>query len=689
MPSRTLPNVQLKAFWALGEDNYKDEMDLNLLKLSVLVQGGVIDKVAALPGVPADGDVYLLDETAGGDANKIAVRDAGAWVYFTPEIGWLIYDLAGAEHLTFGGATWSPLISTLPDVTGNGGKYLAAKMDETGYELIDPPGWGGEVFAEATIWRIEAIAAGSDGTNVGFGEVAFLDGFGDQIFESGVLNPSSSKAGFSEINMVDGSTAAGNGWMADIPTTEDAAGAYWEVEFAAPITPTALFLWPINGDFASAPEQFKVRYYDTGTLAYVDVGTFTTTWTNNDQQFFQLSPIDTTTPVINVADLPDTLDAMLASEAVSPLNLRLMNSPVAVAYSATLAYDLAAGRVFTTTLTGDLDIDDLANARPGQVGKIVVTQDGTGGWLVTFTGADWIEVGADVSADTAPGAVTVYDYFVGTSVVYVSKASGGGGGSGGLTYAGTAAQGDILYRGASGWELLTPGSPGEVLVTQGPAANPAWVAAGYSAGGILGKPWDFQPPEAGDFALLSGDATNLTISDDADVGLMMDSGAMPAAAPVLRTAYMTLTTPSLEWEMKAKFKVTVPSTATSNVGIFYRDPTSGRTVVCAVGFNTSGLVSAAVSRYTSLTAFSASGSSHAQLNNMQDMFLRITKVNASSLFVMAISMDGKNWRNFNNDGFAFIINAPSQVGIVTTCNRTASDNILASCPYFSLTGPAV
>ena len=43
------------------------------------------------------------------------------------------------------------------------------------------------------------------------------------------------------------------------------------------------------------------------------------------------------------------------------------------------------------------------------------------------------------------------------------------------------AQGDILYRGASAWSRLGAGTSGEVLTTQGAAANPTWVAA---AGGL-------------------------------------------------------------------------------------------------------------------------------------------------------------------------------------------------------------
>lgn len=39
-------------------------------------------------------------------------------------------------------------------------------------------------------------------------------------------------------------------------------------------------------------------------------------------------------------------------------------------------------------------------------------------------------------------------------------------------------QGDILYRSASGWTALAPGSSGQILTSGGAAANPAWSAVG-------------------------------------------------------------------------------------------------------------------------------------------------------------------------------------------------------------------
>jgi hypothetical protein len=61
-----------------------------------------------------------------------------------------------------------------------------------------------------------------------------------------------------------------------------------------------------------------------------------------------------------------------------------------------------------------------------------------------------------------------------------------------LDYVFTAAQGDILYRGASTWAVLAPGTSGLYLKTQGASANPIWASASttlpsINSGDLLGN----------------------------------------------------------------------------------------------------------------------------------------------------------------------------------------------------------
>lgn len=131
MPARTLPNLGLQAFFDLGEDGWKDEMDTNVLKLSVLVQGHVDSIEAALPGAPAEGDIVILDEAHGTNPNEIAVYDAAAWVYIVPAEGWMMYNLDDSTLYQFNGATWEAFAS------GGGSGALTVKSEAgTAYTAV-------------------------------------------------------------------------------------------------------------------------------------------------------------------------------------------------------------------------------------------------------------------------------------------------------------------------------------------------------------------------------------------------------------------------------------------------------------------------------------------------------------------------------------------------------------------------
>lgn len=108
MPSRNMAgSLGLNGDWDLGEDGWKDGVDENWLRLSVLVQPRAISLVSATPGTPTEGDVYLFDDTHPTEAGKIAVYDEAEWVYITPATGWLCYDAGASTMRRFNGTTWA------------------------------------------------------------------------------------------------------------------------------------------------------------------------------------------------------------------------------------------------------------------------------------------------------------------------------------------------------------------------------------------------------------------------------------------------------------------------------------------------------------------------------------------------------------------------------------------------------
>lgn len=127
MASRTLAGtLGLKGDWALGEDNWKDENDLNLLKTSVLVQGRALSLVSATPGSPAEGDIHLFSDTHPTQAGKIGVYDEATWKYITPQKGWRMFDVNSDYVREYNGSTWiQPPIGTITE------SMIIALGDET------------------------------------------------------------------------------------------------------------------------------------------------------------------------------------------------------------------------------------------------------------------------------------------------------------------------------------------------------------------------------------------------------------------------------------------------------------------------------------------------------------------------------------------------------------------------------
>lgn len=172
MAARDLPNLGLKAGYDPGENSWGDDMTLNLLKLSILTQGVAINKVAAEPGTPAAGDVYILDETHATHPNEVIVFDgpvgSEAWVYIVPSEGWLIFNQTVNYYEKFDGTVWAELATgggsgtALPPLTGEAGKYLKVKTTEDGVEWGTPSGGGGTATRPSVVQS--ATSVGNSGS---------------------------------------------------------------------------------------------------------------------------------------------------------------------------------------------------------------------------------------------------------------------------------------------------------------------------------------------------------------------------------------------------------------------------------------------------------------------------------------------------------------------------------------------
>lgn len=129
----------------------------------------------------------------------------------------------------------------------------------------------------------------------------------------------------------------------------------------------------------------------------------------------------------------------------------------------------------------------------------------------------------------------------------------------------TTTRGSVLYRGASAWAALAPGTSGHFLKTNGTGADPAWAAAG--GGGSGGYP-TLVPPVNTDFTI----TLNAPTVTDSGNGILLESAT---DAHILRGRLKSL--PGGNFTVIARVTGAY-SVDFNQAGIVFRD-TSGKYVI--------------------------------------------------------------------------------------------------------------
>jgi hypothetical protein len=169
-----------------------------------------------------------------------------------------------------------------------------------------------------------------------------------------------------------------------------------------------------------------------------------------------------------------------------------------------LALPNATGLSLTTGVTGVLPV---ANGGTGTAAPGLVQ-----GTNVTISGS-WPN-------QTIAAIAGAYS-FAATQRVYARNSAGAGLGEevslSQLLDWGSSTQGAILYRGASGWVALTPGTAGQFLRTGGAAANPTWAAPSGSGDALTASPLS-------QFAATTSAQLRGVISDETGAGFLYFQG---------------------------------------------------------------------------------------------------------------------------------------------------------------------
>lgn len=154
--------------------------------------------------------------------------------------------------------------------------------------------------------------------------------------------------------------------------------------------------------------------------------------------------------------------------------------------------------VATASVLGGIKVGaGLSITAPGVLSLNLDTIGNTQGDILYRDGSAWVVLGAGTAGQVlqSGGAGANPSWATGSYSLPAATASIRGGvtvpAGGGLALSGDAlalhlddlgaTQGDVLYRGASGWAALAPGGAGQVLQSGGAGANPSWATP--SAGG--------------------------------------------------------------------------------------------------------------------------------------------------------------------------------------------------------------
>lgn len=169
------------------------------------------------------------------------------------------------------------------------------------------------------------------------------------------------------------------------------------------LTDTTLTVDPVAAAGLTDPGADRIRFWDDSATAeaWLEVGS-------------GLSLSGTTLSVTGIteASASEIWTGTETGKYVSPDKMFDAAAPQTLTSSSnSTAVDMATGINFNQTLDENTTLANPTNAKPGQSGRLLFTQDGTGGHTLAFA-ANWKLIGDAPTLTTTAGAKEVFAYFV-------------------------------------------------------------------------------------------------------------------------------------------------------------------------------------------------------------------------------------------------------------------------------------
>lgn len=322
LPNTVNGNNLNRVFAVRNDSGYQIEVKFNTgAGSTVLIPDGATRLLDAMDGV----DIIVAAEPATvvnfvdlGDAPSSFTGQAGKFLTANITEDALEFvdaavfpDFVGNEgkylvvNATEDGVEWADLdvVASFLDLTdtpssyaGQNGKIVVVKGDATGLEFIPMPDIEAVEYVTAQRWRVRISEPGEE-DQVGFGEVEFLDLDGVNLCVGGTASASSEDTGKEAEFAFDGTTTAGEGW---ISATLFAGEEWIEYEFAAPVQPRNVNIFPITGFPDYSPDRIHIERWDGSD--WIEAGErIPAPWVSGESQLFKINGV----PFSSVVDAPE------------------------------------------------------------------------------------------------------------------------------------------------------------------------------------------------------------------------------------------------------------------------------------------------------------------------------------------------------------------------------------------------
>lgn len=309
------------------------------------------------------------------------------------------------------------------------------------------------------------------------------------------------------------------------------------------------------------------------------------------------------------------------------------------------------------TLTGDLIVPDEAYDATAWNGSLEVpTKNAVRDKIESISVGGGIDV-EDEGTPEATGATTLN--FVGAGVT----AADVGGGVVDVTISGGGGGIDVEEDGVSEGTGIT-----SLNFTTGLDVSVTGSEATISASASGGAPWWYSPPLASAFSVISGDATNPTVADDADIGLVLDFGGNSVTGQITRAAVETITSPASAWTYEFKMAPTTYTTNDAWAGFFLRNVANNRNVMIVQSNDMSWFIARRTMTAFGAVAFTICGGEEYVLPALSAAFWKVTYDGSTNVRVY-MSSDGKYWRLIHTEPVAtYLVAAADRIGFCLGTN---------------------